>query len=86
MRVNPKFWNDYPIMGPDEEQEASEESSDSEITIENGKMGIDQRSSASQNKGQFSNKPSKIRVGNKYLAVDSQSNTRKLEREKDSQK
>lgn len=86
MRVNPKFWNDFPIMPPEEGQYESEESSDSEITIENGKMPVDQKSSASHHKGQYSNKPTRIRVGNKFLPVDSQSTQRKVEKDKESQK
>jgi hypothetical protein len=86
MRVNPKFWNDYPIMAPEEGQYESEESSDSEITIDNGKLAVDHKSSGSNPKGQYSNKPSRIRVGNKFLPVDSQSNARKVEKDKESQR
>lgn len=86
MRVNPKFWNDYPIMGPGEDQVESDESSDSEITVENGKNSNDLRSVGSQNKGQYSNRPVKIRVGNKFMAVDSQSHPKKFEQRKESQK
>lgn len=80
MRVNPKFWNDYPIMTPDDERIDHDDSSDSEITVDHGKnetlesMAVGKRNPSSQSK----NAP--IRVGNKFMNVDSQSVQKKSEK------
>lgn len=80
MRVNPKFWNDYPIMSPDDEKIDNEDSSDSEITVDNGRndhidMGGGQRRQTSN-----SSKHGPIRVGNKFMNVDTQSNNKRTDK------
>jgi hypothetical protein len=65
MRMNPKFWNEYPIVSTDPQLQDDESSSDSDITIDKP----DELRSQPNDKTS-SSKPSQIRVGNRTLNIE----------------
>ena len=68
MRLNPKFWNDFPIVPTEPDVDHDDSSSDSDMTVEGSKTADDNKSQPT--KITSSAKPSQIRVGSRYMNVD----------------
>lgn len=83
MRVNPKFWNDYPIMTPEFGKPDLEDSSDSEITIdqENPQTHLSEYPAPTDSNGP--KKHPYLRVGDKVMSISSNPRNKKNDRARD---
>lgn len=72
MRLNPKFWNEFPINITDEQDFAQEDSSDSDVTMDPQRNPLEFNSKAtSLSKGPTAGKSSQpIRIGSKLVNLE----------------